>query len=150
MAQRMQRTIAAALREHHDGQERTVWATARPGAQQLLELVGGKIEHVTAEVIARAARSGNTLARQHLTTTHRVLGWAIAQLITLLCPRRIVIGGGVSLMGDDLLLRPLADAVSRQVFRPFADCYDIVPGALGESVVLHGALRLAQTATASA
>jgi glucokinase len=29
------------------------------------------------------------------------------------------------------------------VFRPFADCYDIVPAALGEEVVVHGALALA-------
>ena len=149
IAQRMQRTIAAALREHPDEREHAVWAAARPDAEQILSMVGGKLEQVTAEVTGEAARSGNCLARKNLAISFRVLGWAIAQVIALLCPRRIVIGGGVSLMGEDLLFRPLREEVSRQVFRPFADCYEIVPAALGESVVVHGALQLAKQAMAS-
>jgi glucokinase len=34
--------------------------------------------------------------------------------------------------------------VAEQVFKPFADCYEIVPAALGEEVVVHGALALAR------
>ena len=34
--------------------------------------------------------------------------------------------------------------VAERVFRPFADCYDIVPATLGEVVVVHGALALAK------
>ena len=117
--------------------------------QQLLDLAGGQLEQVTAELIGQAARAGNALARGHQITTRRVLGWAIAQAIALLCPRRIVIGGGVSLMGDELLFRPLREEVSHQVFRPFAESYDIVPAALGEAVVVHGAMRLAREATTS-
>ena len=65
-------------------------------------------------------------------------------MIALLCPRRIVIGGGVSLMGEELLFEPLRKLVAERVFKPFADCYDIVPAALGEEVVVHGALALAR------
>jgi glucokinase len=57
----------------------------------------------------------------------------------------IVIGGGVSLMGG-VLFGLLRQKVAERVFRPFADCYDIVPAALGEEVVVHGALRLAANA----
>ena len=42
------------------------------------------------------------------------------------------------------LFEPVRELVDRLVFRPFADCYDIVPAALGEEVVVHGALALAQ------
>jgi len=34
--------------------------------------------------------------------------------------------------------------VAERVFGPFAGCYDIVPAALGEEVVLHGAIALAR------
>jgi glucokinase len=49
----------------------------------------------------------------------------------------------VSLMGDTLFV-PLRRLVAERVFKPFADCYDIVPAALGEEVVVHGALTLAR------
>jgi len=69
---------------------------------------------------------------------------AVCHVIALLCPRRIVIGGGVSLMGEELLFKPLREMVAERVFKPFADCYEIVPAALGEEVVVHGALALAR------
>ena len=77
-----------------------------------------------------------------------LLGFAVREVILELvfkaCPRRIVIGGGVSLMGEDLLFTPLREKVTKGVFLPFASCYDIVPAALGEEVVVHGALALAR------
>jgi len=42
------------------------------------------------------------------------------------------------------LFEPLRHLVAERVFKPFAGCYDIVPAALGEEVVVHGALVLAQ------
>jgi glucokinase len=56
----------------------------------------------------------------------------------------MVIGGGVSMMGEELFFAPLRDAVAERVFRPFAGITDIVPAALGEEVVVHGALALAR------
>jgi glucokinase len=55
----------------------------------------------------------------------------------------IVIGGGVSLLGEELFFSPLREEVSRYVFAPLADSYEIVPAALGEEVVVRGALLLA-------
>jgi len=46
-------------------------------------------------------------------------------------------------MGEKLLFAPLRRRVAAHVFKPFADCYDIVPAVLGEKVVVHGALALA-------
>jgi glucokinase len=47
-------------------------------------------------------------------------------------------------MGERLLFEPLRRLVAERVFQPFAGCYDIVPAALGEEVVVHGALALAR------
>jgi glucokinase len=65
----------------------------------------------------------------------------------LLCPRRIVIGGGVSLLGEKLLFEPLREMVAKRVFAPFAGLTEIVKAALGEAVVVHGALALAKRRT---
>jgi glucokinase len=99
---------------------------------------------MTAEVVGRAAAQGDPVALEVLQQAWEALAEGVCQVIALLCPRRIVIGGGVSLLGDRLLFEPLRQLVAERVFRPFAGCYDIVPAALGEAVVVHGALALAR------
>jgi glucokinase len=101
---------------------------------------------LTAAVVAEAARNGHDAAWLILYQAWEKLAEAICHAITLLCPRRIVIGGGVALMGERLLFEPLRKLVAERVFKPFANCYDIVPAALGEEVVVHGALALARGA----
>ncbi|MFM7150266.1 MAG: ROK family protein, partial [Gemmataceae bacterium] len=70
------------------------------------------------------------------------LALAIGHVIALLCPEVIVIGGGVSNLGDQLF-RPLRTAIDEIVFPPFAGLTEIRPAHLGEPVVLHGAILLA-------
>jgi len=84
------------------------------------------------------------LARSILDDAIAALAEAICHVVTLLCPRRIVIGGGVSLMGEERFFAPLRKAVAAREFAPFAGLTDIVPAALGEEVVVHGALALAR------
>jgi glucokinase len=69
--------------------------------------------------------------------------FALAQAISLLAPRRIVIGGGVSLIGESEWFDPIRHLVARDVFPPFRSRYDVVPATLGETVVVHGAMAIA-------
>jgi glucokinase len=127
-------------------QRRAILDAAAHGSQSagLLRLVGGDAHRITAAHIGQAAAQGDEFARSILETALACLAQAIRQLLTLVCPRRVIIGGGVSLLGERLLFEPLRTMVARQMFAPFADCYDIVPAALGEEVVVHGALALAR------
>jgi len=79
-------------------------------------------------------------------TATRVLGWGIAQLITLVAPEVVVVGGGVSLVGEEIFFTPLRDAVQQYVFPPLRESYRLLSAELGESVVVHGALALARGA----
>ena len=54
-----------------------------------------------------------------------------------------MLGGGVSLLENDLWLSPIRALVAERVFRPFADGFEIVTAELNEAVVVHGALALA-------
>lgn len=109
----------------------------------LWERCGGKLEQVTARIVAQAAGEGNEIAREVLARACQALGWAIAQAITLTAPEVIVIGGGVSLMDESLFLVPIRTEVDRYVFPPLAGTYQIVPAELGEEVVVHGAIAAA-------
>jgi glucokinase len=110
------------------------------------DLIGrclGNVAALSAKVVAQAAARGNRIALAALHQAHVALGWAIAQMVTLLAPHMIVIGGGVSLMGEELFFKPLRQQVRRFVFPPLADAVRIVPAALDEEVVVHGAIALA-------
>jgi glucokinase len=115
-----------------------------PEAQDLLRRVDGDPRRITAWHVGQAAEKNDPLAWEILRPAWECLAEAVCQVIALLSPRRIVIGGGVSLMGDKVLFGPLRKLVAERVFKPFAGCYDIVPAALGEEVVVHGALALAR------
>jgi glucokinase len=128
------------------GIERTVnEVLAVPGrhADSSLRRLAGTTQ-ITAAQVAEAASQGDRLAQNILSCARSDFADAVCNVIALLCPRRIIIGGGVSLMGERLLFEPLRQLVAERVFRPFAKCYDIVPAALGEEVVIHGALALAR------
>jgi glucokinase len=103
----------------------------------------GSAEQITGQAIATAARAGDAFARETLSQVVNALSQAICTAIVMVCPQRFVIGGGVSLMGDDLIFEPLRAAVAANVFAPFAGLTDIVPASLGEEVVVHGAIALA-------
>ena len=81
-----------------------------------------------------------------LDRARRALAFALRQAIALLAPRRIILGGGVSLIGEAHWFEPIRRLVDAEVFAPFRGSYDIVPAALGEEVVVHGALALAHDA----
>jgi glucokinase len=111
---------------------------------QFVRLAGGDPNRVTTRELAEAIRQGDEVARGLMEMPLVYLAEAICHVIALLCPRRIVIGGGVSLMGEEALFAPLRRLVAERVFKPFSGLTDIVPAALGEEVVVHGALALAR------
>ena len=109
----------------------------------LAQRCGGDGERLTAKLVAEAASEGNEIARQVLDHACQALGWAIAQVITLIAPEVVVVGGGVSLIGEPFFFAPLRSAVDRYVFPPLAGSFKIVPAGLGELAVVYGAIVLA-------
>lgn len=108
----------------------------------LLKRCDGEPSMLTTLLIGEAAASGNESARKILCTATDTLGWAIAQMIAIVSPDIVVVGGGVSLMGDELFLDPIREAVSRYVFPPLANACVLTNPQLGEEVVVHGAIAL--------
>ncbi len=126
------------------------WAIQRHARERLLAGADSmlrelpKPERLTTQDVARAADADDSLALAVLHQAQSALADAICQVIVLLCPRRIVLGGGVALLGEKLLIAPLRQMVNQRVFRPFLGLTDIVPAELGEAMVVHGAIALAK------
>jgi glucokinase len=116
-----------------------------PLAADLLARCGGRMEQLSGRMVAEAAAAGNGAAQQIFARALQTFGWAIAQTITLVAPQVVVVGGGVPLVGEAMFFAPLRRQVARYVFPPLAHRFSIVPAALGEEVVVHGALAVAKS-----
>jgi glucokinase len=98
---------------------------------------------LSAETIMQAARLGDGLAGEIIHQAAEYLGIGLANLLNLLDPEVIVLGGGVIRGGADLLLEPIRQAVMRRC-GSWVDWHQhrIVIAALGEDAALLGAARL--------
>ena len=99
----------------------------------------------TAEEAVRAARAGDLQAISGLRDVGRYLGIGIANMITVLSPDRIVIGGGVAAAGD-LLFEPIREEIRRRVRTTALDDVVVVAAELGTwagsiGAAVHGAER---------
>jgi glucokinase len=137
--------IARAAREFAERSARS------PGADRwmVLELAGGDPGKIGPTLLAEAARRGDQAASYLLGKAVTAMANALNQAVTLLAPRRIILGGGVSLIGEDLWFQPIRTQLDLNVFPPFRGTFDLVAAALGETVVVHGAVALAQDALLS-
>jgi glucokinase len=97
-----------------------------------------------AKLISDAAESGNELAIAAYERAGKYIGLAIADLLHIFNPSRIIIGGGVSRSGD-LLFIPIRRAVKEfTISNVYIEKLDIVPAALGDDSGLLGALVLSR------
>ncbi len=97
-------------------------------------------ETVTTANVFQAAQHGDQVAGAVLEETLDTLSLGLANLSFLLDPELIVLGGGVSAIGDPLLL-PLRDRLARLLVKPLAPRLEF--SRLGAKAQLYGALRLA-------
>ncbi len=80
----------------------------------VLRKASGRPARITAALVAEAASEGDAAAIAILDRARRALAFALTQAITLLAPRRIVMGGGVSLIGEAGWFEPIRRLVRRQ------------------------------------
>jgi glucokinase len=67
-------------------------------ASSLLDLAGGKLEHVTGEMVGEAASAGDAVATEVLQETVELLSFWLGNIIDLLEPDVMIVGGGVASM----------------------------------------------------
>ena len=103
-------------------------------------LKGGEARHWRA-----AIEAGDAVARALLESVADDLAFGLSHVTHLLHPEVIVLGGGLSLVGE-LLRRAVADALPPQIMEAFRPGPEIRLAQLGEDSVPVGALLLAGTA----
>lgn len=113
-----------------------------PGSK-IEELVSGDLNQITAETPFRAAREGDQLANSIIAQYVRYLGVGLANIINILVPDRVIIGGGICAQGD-FLLNPLRELVKQNVYSGEQFRCDIRKAELGNDAGIIGAAMLGQ------
>lgn len=108
----------------------------------IAELANGDQEAITAKLVAEAAQLGDVWAQEILGSAMGYLGIGVANLVNLLNPDLIVIGGSLTKLGD-LLFDPVRRAVAQRSFPVSATAVRIVPATLGDKVGVLGAAAVA-------
>jgi glucokinase len=108
----------------------------------MLGLAGGRIEDVTAEVVAEAARRSDSLALEIVAETVTYLAMGIANIVSILNPEVVVVGGGL-FQAADVFLEPVRLEFERWAQPLAARAVRIELSALGEDAGLYGCGRLA-------
>lgn len=115
---------------------------------RMISLAGGRWEAITSEVVFAAAGEGDPGGLQVLSETVEYLAIAIGNLINLLNPEAVILGGGVAEVGD-LLLAPLRTRVRDYAMaEPYAAAR-ILPAEVGYEAGVRGAIALAMEQDAS-
>ncbi len=107
----------------------------------MLSLAGGDPKRITAEIVAEAARGGDSLAADVLQNAAFYIGVALVNLIHILEPELILIGGGVAHAGD-LLFDTIRSVVRQRAIPCMAAQVRIEPAALGDDAGVLGAIAL--------
>lgn len=122
---------------------RAVRARARQadGQTPLMTLVDGTLGQITLDVLLRAADQGDRVVLETLAEAGTYLGLAIANVINLLNPRMVVIGGPVARFGEPLLAAVRQEVRRRALWDSLANV-DIVLSTLVEEEGAVGAAAL--------
>lgn len=103
-------------------------------------------DHGEARALAPALAQGDALARRILDEVADDLAFGLSHVTQLMHPEVIVLGGGLSLVGEPLRAA-VASALKRYVMEAFAPGPRVALAGLGEDAVPTGALLLAQGAS---
>lgn len=124
---------------------RAAEALSRGGGPSSLSRGGGRAGDITARAVADAAAQGDRLAAEVWDETVRYLALGLSNIVAVLAPEAIILGGGVSTAGEQLLT-PLRRLVRESVRIMPVERVQILQAALGADSAVYGALLLGRAA----
>jgi glucokinase len=105
-------------------------------------VTGGRAERITAEQVFRLAAEGDRIAQHIVDEVHTYLGIALANIVHLVNPGMIILGGSVAQAGE-LLIGPLQARLQKLCLPAASQSLRIIQGNLGSEANIVGAVTLA-------
>ncbi|MBO0777289.1 MAG: ROK family protein [Ktedonobacteraceae bacterium] len=105
-------------------------------------VTGNRAEHLIAQQVFQLAAEGDGIAQRIIEQLHLYLGVALANIVHLVNPSMIILGGPVAQAGE-ALVAPLQARIQQLCLPPAYQSLRIVQGSLGTRANLIGAVTLA-------
>jgi glucokinase len=121
---------------------RLVWRIKSGDRSGLSDQVGGDLARITAAMVFDAARGGDGVCVSVVRDTIKYVGMAIANLVAVVDPECVVVGGSLA-NGGDVTLEAIRSETRRRLRPQQADAVRIVLSTLGSEAIVIGAARAA-------
>lgn len=114
----------------------------KKGTQSVLvEMCGGDLNKVTAEMVANAAKKGDALAWNVFSRAAEYIGLGISALINLFNPEAVVLGGGVIQAGE-ILFDNIRKTINARALNRSSRGVPLLPATFGLKAAAMGAVSL--------
>jgi predicted NBD/HSP70 family sugar kinase len=124
---------------------RTVWRIKAGDHSRVQDRVDGDLGSITVAHVLDAARQGDGVAISVVRDTAKYVGMAAANLVVVIDPGVLVLGG-IMASAADLLLELVRTEIARRLSPAMMQALTIVPAALGGDGAAIGAAKLAAPA----
>lgn len=105
-------------------------------------VTGGRAERITAAQVFQLAAEGDKIAQHIVDEVHTYLGIALANIVHLVNPSMIILGGPVAQAGN-VFIQPLQERLQRLCLPAAGESLRVVQGSLGSDANIVGAVTLA-------
>jgi glucokinase len=121
--------------------QRTAEKLKKNAKSRIVDLVDGNLDRIEPVYIARAAKEGDTFAREVLLEAGMLLGVALGAVMNTMDLRVSIIGGGISGAGE-FVMDAVKKSVQEHVLKPLRPDIKVLPAKLGNDAGILGAAGL--------
>jgi glucokinase len=115
-------------------------------APHLMAAAGTDLANIRGGVLAESIQAGDEVIRLLVERAARLIGNAIGDVVNLLAPDAVVLGGGLVEAMPDLILAEAEKAARLRAAPPFSRTFKLAAAKLGDDAVVRGAAAWAQAA----
>lgn len=125
-------------------------AAYRGESPHLKDVIGADLHEIRSAVLAHAIKEGDVVVEQIIRRAAEKIGMAVGNLVTIMCPDIIVLGGGLVEALPDLFLEPVTTVARNTCMPPLVDFFKVVVAKLGDDASVMGAAAWAEVCSQNA
>lgn len=119
-------------------------AAFRGEAPNLLKAAGTDVAAIRSSVIAEAINDGDKVVEQIVIRASRLIGSVIGDVVNLIAPDTVVLGGGLVEAMPELIVTNVEEAARNRAAPPMSRSFKVAAARLGDDAVVRGAAAWAE------